>query len=139
MTTHYTAADALKYAAAILNSTTGWALDSICSCPSDTSMDIGHEAEVEAIGGVVGEIKELAAQFGDPRRYSDGRRVKSSAEIERGFVTEHVWHPDPTAEQPSSHRGCLSSGDSDVPSPGVYEVSTHPATQEIHVRVVRTT
>jgi len=58
------------------------------------------------------------------------------AEIVPGFVTHHVWHPDPDVEEPVSHRGLLLS-DPGVPSPGIYEVSTDPATQDIHIRVAR--
>jgi hypothetical protein len=125
--------DALKYAAAKLYEITGWALDSIGGSFCDHE---GHETELNAIHDVVDEIRDLARQFGDPNRYSDGRVVKSSAAIEHGIYTEHVWHPDPTAEQPRSWSGHLHS-DPGVPSPGVYEVSTAPSTQGVHVRVVR--
>jgi hypothetical protein len=124
------AEDALKYAAALLTET-GWACEAIFSAECG-----GHE-ELEAISSVVGKVERLAEQFGDPRRYSDGRMVKSRAEIERGTYTEHVWHPDPTCAKPTSWRGQLLS-DPGVPSPGIYEVSTDPVTQDIHVRVVRT-
>jgi hypothetical protein len=126
-------ADALKYSAALLKSVTEWALDSI----GGGLCDAGHEDETAAIYDTVNEVRDLAAQFGDPRLYSDGRRVQSSAEIQRGLVTSHVWHPDVTAEKPSSWRSTLPS-DPGVPSPGIYEVTLDPATQDIHVRVVRT-
>lgn len=126
--------DALKYAAAILKERADWTLDAIGGSPDCH----GHEIETGAIADIVTDIKALAEQFGDPRRYSDGRLVRSSREIETGLVTAHVWHPDPTSEQIESHRGTLLSGHPDVPSPGLYEVTTYPLTQEIHVRVVRT-
>jgi hypothetical protein len=63
--------------------------------------------------------------------------VESHAEIVPGFVTHHVWHPDPNVEEPTSHRGHRLS-DPGIPSPRIYEVSTDPATQDIHIRVVRT-
>jgi hypothetical protein len=53
------------------------------------------------------------------------------------LVTRHVRHPDPDVEEPVSHRGHLLS-DPGVPSPGIYEVSTDPAAEDIHSRVVRT-
>lgn len=124
--------DALKYAAAILKSRTDWALDSIGGSGCDN-----HDVEVEAIAAVVADIHELAKQFGDPRRYSDGRLITSRAEIQPGFITEHVWHPDVSIEPVGRHSGHLPSGDPDVASPGFYEVTTDPATQDLHVRVVR--
>lgn len=51
------------------------------------------------------------------------------------LVVEEVWHPDPTRPG-KSWRSALPS-DPDVPSPGVYEVATDPATQTITVRVIR--
>ncbi|BDX30936.1 hypothetical protein TUM20985_14830 [Mycobacterium antarcticum] len=130
MTTNCTAADAMKCAAALLKSRTDWTGDAIAACDQD------HEIELDAINETVTEILALAAEFGDPRRYSDGRRVEQSAEIERGLVTHHVWHPDAAAEQPSSWRSSLPY-DPGEPSPGLYEVSLTPVTQEILVRVVR--
>ncbi|APE17762.1 hypothetical protein BOH72_23370 [Mycobacterium sp. WY10] len=127
------AVDALKYAAAILKHREEWATDAIGG--SDCTVD--HELELEALSDTTREICALAAQFGDPCRYTDGRRVKSHAEIEYGVVTEHVWHPDPAAEEARSWRGTLRH-DPGVPCSGLYEVTTTPETQEIHVRVVRT-
>jgi hypothetical protein len=127
--------DALKYAAAILKSRTDWCCDSIGGslCNGD------HETELDALDDTVREVLALAASFGSRRRYSDGRLVESSVEIEQGLVTSHIWYPDPGAEEPRSHRGHLLSGDPDIPSPGIYEVTTDPATQDLHVRVVRMT
>lgn len=127
------AADAIKYAASLLGSRTGWALDSIAGSTCDHD---GHEEAVEAVYDAIGDLKNLAAQYGDPRRYSDGRAVTTEKEIVFGLVTSHVWHPDPACEDPRSWRANLPS-DPGVPSPGIYEVTTDPATQEIHVRVVR--
>jgi hypothetical protein len=131
--TNYTAADALKYAAAHLKSVTNWALDSIGGglCDGD------HEDETAAIYDAVNEVLEIASRFGDRRIYSDGRRVEQYAEIQKGLVTHHVWHPDARTEEPRSWRSSLPS-DPGVPSPGVYEVTLEPSIQEIHVRVVRT-
>lgn len=145
MTTNHAyldAADALKYAAALLRGRADWTCDSIggamCVHEVEHGQQEGHDVELDAIEEVVSDIETLAAQFGDPRRYSDGRRIKTSREIEYGLVTSHVWHPDPSAEQPRSWTGHLPSGDPDVPSPGVFQVTTTPRTQEIFVRVVRT-
>ena len=127
------AEDALKYAAATLKSRTDWACDAIGGslCNGD------HEIETGAILDTVTEIRALAAKFGDPRRYSDGRLVESSKEIVSGITTAHVWHPDVASEPVQSFRGDLPSGDPGLPSPGVYEVTATPATQDLHVRVVR--
>ncbi|OBA60147.1 hypothetical protein A5647_14295 [Mycobacterium sp. 1100029.7] len=128
------ASDALKYAAARARYTTDWALDSIAGSTCDHD---GHEVELDAVSEAIAEIQQLATAFGDPNRYSDGRAVRSSREIQLGLVMSHVWHPDPTQESVHSWRGDLPSGDPDLPSPGVYEITTHPETQEIHVRTVR--
>lgn len=127
--------DALKYAAAMLTELIDWTTDGIAGSGCDQG---GHEIETDAISDIGRDIRALAAQFGDPNRYSDGRMVKTHKEIERGLSTSHVWHPVPQLEEVQSHRGSLLSGDPDIPSPGVYEVTTYPKTQEIHVRVVRT-
>lgn len=127
--------DALKWAGAMLESRTGWALDSIGGSMCDHG---GHEDELDALHDAVLEVRQLAAGTRDPRRYSDGRLVQSSKEIEPGFVTSHVWHPDLGSEEGASWRGDLPSYDPDLPAPGIYEVTTYPETQEIHVRVVRT-
>ena len=129
-----TAADYLKYAAALLNARTDWACDSIAGAICDGAD--GHEVELDAINDAVREVQKMAALFGYARKYSDGRRVVSYAEIQPGLVTSHVWHPDAAAEERTSWRSSLPS-DPGEPSPGVYEVSLEPATQEIFVRVVR--
>jgi hypothetical protein len=92
---------------------------------------------MKAATDVVIEIRELASQkYGNLMTYSDGRRVEQYAEIQLGLVTHHIWHPDAAAEEPRSWR-CSLPSDPDVPSPGVYEVTTDPQRQDIHVRVVR--
>jgi hypothetical protein len=128
------AADYLKYAAALLKERIDWTTDNIAGSGCDHD---GHEQDTDAINDIADDILTLAAQFGDPRRYSDGRRVQSSAEIEHGLITSHVWHPDTTAEESRSWRSSLPS-DPGEPSPGLYEVTLEPTTQDIHVRVVRT-
>lgn len=133
MTSESTAADMLKYAAAMLQTRTDWALDSIAGAICDQG---AHEDELDDLHDTVNKICALAAGFGDPGRYSDGRLVQSSKEIVDGLVTGHLWHPDPASETPRSWRANLPS-DPGVPSPGIYEVTTDPATQQIHVRVIR--
>lgn len=136
MITHTTirADDALRYAAAKLTSCTDWACDSIAG----SLCDHGHEDELGAIHDAAALIQGLAAQFGDLNTYSDGRQVKSHKQVaeDAGLHIEHIWEPNPYAEERSSWRGNLHSGHPDIPSPGVYEVSTSPLTQEIHIRVL---
>ncbi|WP_422748000.1 hypothetical protein ACN27E_07870 [Mycobacterium sp. WMMD1722] len=135
-TTTSTTADYLKYAVAILRAREEWVTDSIGGSACDH--ESGHEIELDAIHDVVTEIRAMAIDlFGnDLMVYSDGRAVEQYAQIEDGVVTHHVWHPDPAAEEPRSWRGALRH-DPGEPSPGIYEVSTDPATQSIHVRAVR--
>lgn len=125
-------ADALKYVAAKVRERIEWTGDDI----SGSDCGHGHEIPLDALNDLIPDVASLAALFGDPETYSDGRKVKSWAEIEPGVVTANVWHPNPAAEEPRSWRGPLMH-DPGTPSPGVYEVTTNPATQEIHVRVVR--
>lgn len=126
--------DALKYAAALLNRRADWAIDSIGGSLCEGAD--GHETELSAIADIAAEINGLAAKFGDRATYSGGRKVKSGTWIDNGIWTEHVWHPDPAQEKSQSWRGSLLH-DPGTPCPGVYEVTTHPDTQEIHVRVVK--
>jgi hypothetical protein len=127
--------DALKYAVALMKAREEWTTDSIVGSGCDHD---GHEIELDAIHDTVTEIRGMAIDlFGrDLMTYSDGRAVEQYAQIEDGVVTHHVWHPDPAAEEPRSWRGALRH-DPEEASPGVYEVSTDPATQSIHVRAVR--
>ncbi|BCI55009.1 hypothetical protein NIIDNTM18_42870 [Mycolicibacterium litorale] len=124
--------DALKYAAAILKQRISWTTDEIGGSMCDTD----HELQLDAISEIVRDIEALAARFGDVNHYSDGRAVKSGAWIEDGAYTEEIWHPVVSEDSTRSWRGHLMS-DPEVPCPGIYEVTTDPATQEIHVRVVR--
>lgn len=127
--------DALKYAAALLHARADWVVDSIAGSLCEGAD--GHEAELDAIADISAEIDRLAADFGNRLVYSDGRVVKSGTWIDNVVYTEHIWHPDATQEESRSWRGRLIS-DPGVPSPGLYEVTTYPVTQEIHIRVVRT-
>lgn len=135
MTTTPNAADFLKYAAARISRCADWAGDSIAGSICEGAD--GHEAELDALAEVDTEITSFAAMFGDPNRYSDGRLVKSGAWIDgRSIYTQHVWHPDPTQEEPQSWRGNLLH-DPGTPCPGRYEVTITPQTQAIDVRVFR--
>jgi hypothetical protein len=110
--------DALKYAAAILKRKTA--------------------DEDDVVPPRLNVVLDLAAQFGDTGRYSDGRLVESTAEITpAGTGTVHyVWQPDPTAEQPLSF-GTALADDPDGRSLGFFQVMTDPATQELRAYLVR--
>lgn len=127
------AADYLKYAAALVRQTTDWTTDSIAAAGCD---GVDHEFEVDEIADTARRVHQLAAQFGDPNRYSDGRRVKTTQDIEDGVLTERVWHADPAQDSVTSWRGHLRH-DPGESSPGLYEVTCHPESQDIHIRVVR--
>ncbi|MDP7703238.1 hypothetical protein [Mycobacterium sp. TY815] len=125
--------DYIKYAAAMVRERIEWTTDEI----GGACCGHGHDIPLDALMYLRADVEALAAKFGDINTYSDGRKVKTGTQIEHGVYTEKVWHPDPSAEKPHSWRGHLLS-DPGIPSPGIYEVTTYPATQEIHVRVVRT-
>ncbi len=127
------AEDAMKYAAAILWERLEWALDEIGGAGCDQD---GHELSLDALHDVGVRIGRLAARFGNVNTYSDGRAVRTSQDIEEGVYTSHVWHPNVHEDTVHTWRGSLRH-DPDEPSPGVYEVTCEPTTQEIHVRVVR--
>ena len=127
------AEDALRYAAAILRERIAWTTDEIggSCCNGD------HELQLDAIHQISKDIANLAARFGDPNLYSDGRVVESGRWIdENAIYTSHVWHPNPDEDATHTWRGHLPS-DPDEPSAGVYEGECEPATQQIRVRVVR--
>ena len=126
------AADYLKYAAAALKQRIDWTTDAIggALCEGD------HETPLDALHGISRDITAITTQFGDPDRYSDGRQVTTVREIEPGLITEHIWHPDPTTEEPRSWRGHLMF-DPDESCPGVYQIETDPTTQQVRVQVVR--
>jgi len=126
------AEDALKYAAALLSHQTRWTSHVIIG---SAGCD-GHPAELEAIGSAVDEIQVLAGTFGDTLQYSDGRAVMTDTEIRRGLFYRHVWHPDPSREAPRSWWGRLRPKPG-ISCPGTFEVATDPATQTLHVSVVR--
>lgn len=128
------AADALKYAATLLRSRADWIIAEIGGAMCEDEM---HETPLDALDDLVDQIGALALAFGDPRRYSDGRLVKTRATIENHFATEHLWHPTPGVEKPCSWSGALMH-DPGTPDRGLFTVNTNPTDQTIHVCVVRT-
>jgi|GEM_PF-5871298 len=69
----FRADDALKYAAALLNYRAEWINRSIGGSDCDTD----HDVELDSISAIARQVSKIAAHFGDPRRYSDGRLVTS--------------------------------------------------------------
>lgn len=127
------AEDYLKYAAAVVRERIEWTTDEIGGGMCETD----HEIPLDALMDLCGDVDKLTIPFGDPNTYSNGRKVRTSQRIEDGVYTVEVWHPDPAEQQSKSWRGNLMH-DPGTPCPGLYEVTTYPETQEIHVRVVRT-
>lgn len=127
------AEDTLKYVAALVSSRLDWVIDEI----GGSICDDDHDLPLDALKDLADEVEALASQFGDPRRYRDGRVVKSRAIIENHFLTEHLWHPTPGVEKPCSWSGALLH-DPGTPDRGIYTVDTNPADQTIHIGVVRT-
>lgn len=123
--------DALKFAYAILHHRIEWTTNAI----SGSDCGLSHELEIDAINDIVRQVGQMAAVFGYPDKYSDGREVISSTKIYRGLMAWHIWQP--YVNEPSqSWRGNLPGNGPDEPSPGVYEVETVPATQELRVSIV---
>lgn len=121
--------DALKYALEMFAERTEWAQTAI-------STIAGDDPDIAFLDAALCEIENLALRFGDPARYSDGRRVKSRADIAQGIYYEHIWHPEMSQETPQNWRGKLLS-DPGNPCPGYFVVTTDPVAQQIDVRVVR--
>lgn len=122
--------DALKYALAVFGERTEWVHSDLSECDGDSEHRVGY------LDDALCTIEELTLPFGDQLRYSDGRRIESTARITDAVYTSHIWHPDPTQEEPRAWSGDLPSGDPDLASPGTYEVKTDPFTQTIEVNVV---
>lgn len=120
--------DRIKHAAAEADSASDWALSEIGDC--DGERDLAVDVLCEALAKLLAAVHQLDNRH----RYSDGRAIVSRVEIVDGLVAQHIWKPD--GEEPTKWRSDLPSFDPDVPSPGKYEVTTDPATQGIHVRIL---
>jgi hypothetical protein len=126
------AGDSLKYLCAIVRQRIACATDAIASdgCDGD------HDDALAEIRAIIREVDRLAAPFGDPHVYSDGRQVETTVQIEPYSHLTHTWHPDPTAEKARSYGGSLLY-DPDTECPGFFQVATDPATQTIDIAVIR--
>jgi hypothetical protein len=143
MTTNYSPLDSLRYINSHCFDLLDYVIDSLgCSKPNGLNEEQTEDLQAMLESVQVDIRTELKAHASDatmPARlqsYSNGRRVRSDAEIQYGLVTSHTWHPDASAQETRSWRSSLPS-DPGVPSPGIYEVTLEPAAQDIHVRVVR--
>jgi hypothetical protein len=139
MTTNYTPLDSLRYINSHCNDLLEYVLDRLsCDLPDRDVEDL--QSMIESVQhDIRTELKAHASDATMPARlqtYSNGRVVRSNAEIEDGLVTSHTWHPNASAQESRSWRASLPS-DPGVPSPGIYEVTLEPVMQDIHVRVVR--
>lgn len=102
MSAPYTAADALKFLAYRVQSTTEWALDSL----SAQGLYVDESPELDAIDGLSTEMRELLVPLVESwNTYSDGRPVVSRVEITGGCVFSHIWHPDPSRNTPGVVEG----------------------------------
>ena len=128
-TTMPSAEDMFKYAAALLDERAEWALGSIASTESGDD----HENALNGMQAIVEEIGCMAEEFGDPNRYSCGRRIRTQIDVQRGLVTEHIWHPDPGSEAVLSWTGDLPPKVDGGPPRGRYEVTIDPWTQDVTV------
>jgi hypothetical protein len=131
--------DALKYVVAYFAQQADWIVDSVggAGCRSeDGDARIDHTNEMDCLEHMVKKFRAMAARYGPPGAYSDGRRVVSHAEIGPYMVTEHVWHPIAAAEEPEQWSSPMPH-DPHEPSAGIYSVTTDPATQTFHTCIVK--
>jgi hypothetical protein len=144
MTTNYSPLDSLRYIDSHCHGLLDYIIDRLGCSLGSGGLD---EEETEDLQSMLESIEadirtELNAHASDatmPSRlqhYSNGRRVRSDAEIQDGLVTSNTWHPDASAQESRSWRASLPS-DPGIPSPGIYEVTLDPVAQDIHVRLVR--
>lgn len=96
----YTELDVIKY----MRFNAGWHIDGVIDSLAEVLTDEngGEPREIERLESLRRELVAAAAPLThDWGVYSDGRRVWSEAEIERGHGYIHLWLPDPAknAEQ----------------------------------------
>lgn len=122
------AKDNLKYVVLALSSRIDKAFD---------SFDRGDDdALVSVMTGILSLLRSFSADLGDDETYSNGRDVMTEVEVVRGIYTEHVWRPDPNAEESVQWEEDLTAPCSDGPDV-VCEVVTDPKTQTLHTKVVQ--
>jgi hypothetical protein len=117
-------ADALTYLALLAEQRLDWAGESV----SANSADADLETETEALGDLADTCRDTLRQvFGQvPTRYSTGRLVRSTVDIEEGHPFTVLWHPDPTHGQPHTCRGAALDG-------GQWTARVDPQAQTVRV------
>lgn len=135
----YTSLDALKYLAREVRRTVDWTTDSLFG----SGIFENDPPEVEAICQMVDDMESLLRPLPEAwNRYSDGREIRVSVEIERGHSYDHLWHPDPSKNAAKVIRGRLLADPGE--DNGTYEIRiVPPQTVQVQVfprtlRVVRT-
>lgn len=128
MTITYSSLDALKYLAIDISRTVGWTTDSLCS----SGVFDNDPPEIEAICQMVEDMNALLGPLVEVwNRYSDGREIKTTVEIEPGFSYDHTWHPDPSKNAASVVTGKLLADPGE--DNGTYEIRIVPP-QTVEVR-----
>ena len=126
MTVPYTSMDVLKYMAYRVRNTISWTVDSLPIEGDD------GEHEIDALCALAEEFETLLGPLCEAwNHYSDGREIQTSREIEHGFTTSHVWHPDPAQDTEQTYSGRLLADPGE--NNGTYEVRIVPP-QEVTVR-----
>jgi hypothetical protein len=93
--TPHTPTDSLRYLAAHCADVIDHVSQQLCRPPGEGMSEDETEYLLDRLDTIRVELREhLAAHTDRPRIYDDGRPVKSSIELEFGYVYEHVWHPD---------------------------------------------
>lgn len=116
----YSAADALKY----LRILVGREVDSAVERLYD-ELQVDAHPELERLWDLGKRIAAVIDPLDlDWDRYSDGRRVQSSAEIEQGHTFVHLWQPDPDSESERRFTGDLLADPGQ--SKGTYEATIVP-------------
>lgn len=125
--------DRLIYAALSARTGIDWATGS--------ASDHGHwddccGPECDALDNASDQLAAAVNQF---RRYSDGRPIRSTIDVEPGHRFTHTWPPGPDPQPGPIElcRGELSRCDADR-SRGTFIVWIHPADSMLHIEIVPT-
>ncbi len=124
----YTSLDVLKFLIRDLERTLDWTLDSL----GEQGLAVDAHPELEAIEALGAEAARLCGPLVEAwNRYSDGREVLTTVEIENGHVYSMLWNPDPTKDVALVHRGKLLADQGE--DNGRYEIHVTPP-QSVTVR-----
>lgn len=148
----FSALDVLKYQAAIGKSQIEWATDYIggnvyhgLSDDAASQIEDALEDPIETINdyakGILASVLDIEPDFTlSEGRYSDGRRISSSVEIETGMTFSHTWHYDVSKgpQGPFWIRGGELGADPGQYA-GSYAVKVDPSNQTLEVEVHKAT